>query len=124
MFCGGPQRIAEIDQPIKPRDHSRGQRRESIPATGIFRLLSESTKNVARPPISSRSKSHTGARMVERFDHHVFQFFAQKLFDRAFVLFLHLGVIGQQANGAEAACGFAVRRLAVALKSFCTASAV
>ena len=45
----------------------------------------------------------SGARLIERFDDHVFEFFAEKLLDGGFVFFLHLGVIGEQADGAEAA---------------------
>ena len=54
---------------------------------------------------------HAGARLIEGFDDHVFEFFAQKLLDGGFVLFLHLGIIGQQADGAEIrARGIGLRR--------------
>ena len=46
--------------------------------------------------------------MIERLDDHIFELFAHELLDRAFILFLHLGVIGQQSDGMETA------RLAVA----------
>ena len=41
---------------------------------------------------------HAGARMVERFDHHVFEFLAQELLDRGLVLFLDFRVVGEQAR--------------------------
>ena len=41
------------------------------------------------------------ARMVKRFHDDVFQFFAQELFNRRFVLFFHFRVIRQHADGPE-----------------------
>ena len=43
--------------------------------------------------------------MIERFDDHVFELIAQELFDGDFVLWVHLRVISQHADGAEIALG-------------------
>ena len=58
VFRCRPERLAEIHQPIQPRDeYLRGIDAPFSILTGCPGSARESTKNVARPPISSRSKA-------------------------------------------------------------------
>ena len=105
MFCGRTERVAEFDQAIEPRDALPPASAGNASASGVVnvQLAQRIHEECGAAAHLVAQQSHARARLVERFDDDVFQFIAQKLFDGAFVLFLHFGVIGQQADGAEAA---------------------
>ena len=83
-----PSSSAEIDDGLV-----FGQRR---------RLRSESTKNVARPPTSSRSRETPGARVVVGFHDDVLELVAKILLDGRLVLLFDFGVIREHADSVKA----------------------
>ncbi len=104
LLCRRAQRIAEFHETVEPRDgllfdlewHNR-----------FIRLQIQFAKRVHEErgaPADFLAKNRDArARDIECLHHDVFQFVAQKLFDRALILLLDFGVIGQHADGAEPA---------------------
>ena len=102
VLGGGTQRIAEIDQAIQAAQHSGGD------GKGTLGFRRREIQLVQRIDKESSAAAHivaqqgdSGAGVIEGFDHHVFQFVAQELFDRGFVFFLNFRVVRQQADGFE-----------------------
>src|SRR5580700_1257183 len=44
--------------------------------------------------------------MIEGFHHHIFQFVAEKLLHRGFVLRFYFGIVGEQTDGSKITSGF------------------
>src|SRR5271156_2574149 len=119
IFRRRPQRLPEFPQTGQPPHHPprHGQ--------GSVRFRRSQIQFVQRVHEERRASAHliaqqrnSRARLVERFHDHVLQFIAQKLFDRAFVLFLHLGVVRQQSHRAKRAARSIRAALAAHIKKF------
>ena len=102
MLCRRAERVAEIHQPVQPRDHARSHRQGSVHFGCLnVQLAQRIHEKCSAPAHLVAQQGNARARLVERFHDHILQFIAQELFDRAFILFLHFGVIGQQTNRVE-----------------------
>ena len=100
---------------------ARPQTARPAPLHGQIQVAQRIHEERGAPANFVAQHGDAGARVIEGFNDHVFQFVAQELFDGALVLRFDFGVIGQHADGAEVA-RVASRRFEA--KSFCTASAV
>ena len=109
IFGGGTERLAEFDEAVEARDEIAGHGR------AIFHFVHvESASRIHEERRASTyffaQQRDAGAGLIERFDDDVLELLAEKLLDRGFVFFLDFGVVGEQAEGAEASRrGVAIR---------------
>ena len=102
LLCRRAQWIAEFHETVEPGDgllfnlerHNRFVWLQIQFAQRVHEKRGPSADFLAE-------EGNARARDVECFHHNIFQFVAQKLFHRALVLLLDLGVIGQHAHSAE-----------------------
>ena len=106
MLRGRPQRMrGKSNELIEPRDDAFTQRRESVHGHRNIQIAQRIHKKRHAPSHFIAEKSYSVSRLIERFHNNIFELFTQKLFDGAFILFLHLGIIGEQADGPESSFG-------------------
>src|SRR6185437_13699678 len=101
LFCGGSERFAKIHEIIKTRNEAR---RGNCRAGGfgfVFQMAERIDEECGASAHLFAKQRNASASVVKGFDDNIFEFVAKKLLNCAFVLFLHFGVIGENADGAK-----------------------
>src|ERR1700730_8834424 len=104
MLGGGSERVAEFHQAVPPRKGTHRQRQGSI---RFWRLKIQIAKRINKEGCASPhfipQHGNSSARVIKRFNHHIFELFSKELLDGAFVLFLDFSIVRQQTNRVETA---------------------
>src|SRR5690348_396266 len=102
LFCGRTERFAEINEIIEARNEAGTGNRGAGGFWFVLQMAERIDEKRSATAHLFAKQGDAGASVIKGFDDDVFEFVTEKLFDRAFVLLLHFGVIGEHAHGTKA----------------------
>ncbi len=106
LFGGGAERIAEFDEFVETRVNAvfSAERNDRL-VIGDLEIFGGVDEESGAAADFVAQEGDAGASVIKSFDHDVFEFIAEILFDGRFVVLGDFGVIGEHTDGAEIVAG-------------------